>query len=239
MNSRDPSTVNAAMTTRAFLSMIQLFAGQRFGVSVQQIRGTSRLANITLARHVALWLGRALTGASYPELGQRTGGRDHSTTIKACRRVAALLGTDPAIRETVLSLRDRLAVNIPEGISVGRRMHLTFLSDPPRLLAQDRDDFEFSVAVLRRDDSGRPGPNDTITQRGTLYVAVPPEARAVWAKVAVAAWHGVSIETAPNVYDAGKVLVTATGEEVPADVRSQLGEHVVTASVLLQLRVPG
>ncbi|MEK9901344.1 MAG: helix-turn-helix domain-containing protein [Rhodospirillaceae bacterium] len=221
------------------LTTIQSVVGHRFGVSVPEIRSASRTAKVALARHVAIWLGRALTGASYPELGQRTGGRDHSSAMHACRRIAALIGTDPAIRETVLSLRDRLAMNIPEGISVGRRMHLTFLSDPPRLLAQDRDDFEFSAAVLRRDDSGRPGPNETITQRGTLYVAVPPEARAAWAKVAVAAWHGVSIETAPNVYDAGKVLVTATGEEVPADVRAQLGEHVVTASVLLQLRVPG
>lgn len=238
MNSPATSTVNTAMTPR-FITTIQAVVGHRFGVTVPEIRGRRRPYRLTLARHIALWLGRALTGDSYPELGRRTGGMDHSAVMHACRRVAALIGTDPAIRETVLSLRDRLAMNIPEGISVGRRMHLTFLSDPPRLLAQDRDDFEFSAAVLRRDDSGRPGPNETITQRGTLYVAVPPEARAAWAKVAVAAWHGVSIETAPNVYDAGKVLVTATGEEVPADVRAQLGEHVVTASVLLQLRVPG
>lgn len=233
MNSRAPSTVSAAMTTRAFLSMIQLFAGQRFGVSVQQIRGTSRLANITLARHVALWLARALTGASYPELGQRTGGRDHSTTIKACRRVAALLGTDPAIRETVLSLRDRLAVNIPEGIGVGRRMHLTFQPGPPRVTIEALVEQPFEMpACLSVETVGVQR-----TARGTLWLAFPESARAVWARIHGPVWHHLSFEMAPDVFRTGRILLTATADPAPPEVVEQIGDvwvTIVSAAALVE-----
>ncbi len=217
------------------LTTIQSVVGHRFGVSVPEIRSASRTAKVALARHVAIWLGRALTGASYPELGQRTGGRDHSSAMHACRRIAVLLGTDPALRETVLSLRDRLAMNIPEGIGVGRGMKLTFRLGPPRLMVHSigQPDFE-CPAVLRRDSTGK-------TARGTLYAAVPADGAAAWARVTVAAWHGYSRQTGvmPDGYETGKILVSATQEPVPDDVRALLGEHVVTASVLLQLRVGG
>ncbi len=233
MNSRDDGTVREPMTTRAFLSMIQTLAGQRFGVTLQQIRGTSRLANIALARHVAIWLGRALTGASYPELGQRTGGRDHSTTIKACRRVAALIGADPAIRETVLSLRDRLAMNIPDGIGVGRRMRLTFQPGPPRVTIEVLGEQAFEMpACLSVETVGVQR-----TARGTMWLALPESAHAVWARIHGPVWHQLSFKTAPDVFRTGRILLTATADAAPPEVVEQIGDDgiaIVSAAALVE-----
>lgn len=219
------------MTTRAFLSMIQTLAGQRFGVSLQQIRSTSRKHPLPLARHVALWLGRALTGASYPELGRRTGGLDHSTVMYACRRVASLLGTDPAIRETVLSLRDRLAVNIPEGIGVGRKMHLTFQPGPPRVTIDVLGEQPFEVpACLTVETVGVQR-----TARGTLWLAFPESARAVWARIHGQVWHQLSFEMAPDVFRAGRILMTATADPAPPEVLEQIGDAgIVSAAALVE-----
>jgi hypothetical protein len=230
------------MTTRAFLSMIQTLAGQRFGVSIQQIRGTSRKRPLTLARHVALWLGRALTGESYPELGRRTGGLDHSAVMYACRRVASLLGTDPALRETVLSLRDRLAMNIPEGIGVGRRMHLTFQPGPPRVTIEVLGEQAFEMPAClsvelvgaRRID-GLPVFKDIA--RGTLWLAFPEPARAVWARIHGPVWHQLSFETAPGVFRNGRILLTATADPAPPEVIEQIGDDgiaIVSAAALVE-----
>ena len=229
------------MTPR-FITTIQAVVGHRFGVTVPEIRGPSRKAPVTLARHIALWLGRALTGDSYPELGRRTGGMNHSTVMHACRRVAALIGTDPAIRETVLSLRDRLAVNIPDGISVGRKMHLTFQPGPPRVTIEVLGEQPFEVPAClsvelvgaRRTD-GLPAFKNIA--RGTLWLVVPESARAAWARIHGPAWHQLSFEMAPDVFRNGRILLTATADPAPPEVVEQIsdaGVTIVSAAALVE-----
>lgn len=211
------------MTPR-FITAIQAVVGHRFGVTVPEIRGRKRPYRLALARHIALWLGRALTGDSYPELGRRTGGMDHSAVMHACRRVAALIGTDPAIRETVLSLRDRLAVNIPEGISVGRRMRLTFQPGPPRVTVEVLGEQPFEVpACLTVETVGVQR-----TARGTLWLAFPESARAVWARIHGPVWHQLSFEMSPDVFRNGRILLTATADPAPPEVVEQIGDAGVT-----------
>ena len=45
-----------------------------------------------------MYLARELTRRSLPEIGQRFGGRDHTTVLHACRRIAALCDEDPAVQ---------------------------------------------------------------------------------------------------------------------------------------------
>jgi hypothetical protein len=222
------------MTTRAFLSMIQTLAGQRFGVSLQQIRGTSRKRPLTLARHVALWLGRALTGESYPELGRRTGGLDHSAVMYACRRVAALLGTDPALRETVLSLRDRLAVNIPEGIGVGRRMHLTFQTERVVIEVPGEQAVEVPALLqLQPETSGMAGGRELV--RASVWLAPPARLWPLWDRVCAPAWRTISIETAPDVFRTGRILMTHSTVPAMDDIAAKLGTMLIGADALLEL----
>ena len=57
---------------------------------------------------MAMYLGRKLCKASFPELGQKFGGKDHTTVLSACRRVEELLTTDPKIRSMLSELERHL-----------------------------------------------------------------------------------------------------------------------------------
>ena len=61
-------------------------------VTVDDIRGPSRMKGISEARALAQWLTRAKLGMSYPELG-REFGKDHTSCRSACQRVERASGT--------------------------------------------------------------------------------------------------------------------------------------------------
>lgn len=57
---------------------------------------------------IAMYLSRQLTGASFPEIGLRFGGKDHSTVINACKRIESIQSDDRELRATVDTLRRQL-----------------------------------------------------------------------------------------------------------------------------------
>ena len=74
----------AAVPVTERLALISA-AGAAYGLDATALLSTSREANTTEARHVAMWLLRQ-TGMSYPQIG-KTFGRDHTTVMSAIRRV--------------------------------------------------------------------------------------------------------------------------------------------------------
>ena len=57
---------------------------------------------------IAMYLARKLTNMSYPEIGSRFGGKDHSTVISAVRKIERLCGEDAAVRSVVSTLESHL-----------------------------------------------------------------------------------------------------------------------------------
>ena len=55
-----------------------------------------------------MYLTRKITGLSYPAIGERFGGKDHSTVINAEQRITQLMDEDTELRATVESLLRRL-----------------------------------------------------------------------------------------------------------------------------------
>lgn len=96
-------------TQSADLETIVKRCAEFFGVSVADIRGPVRKKQIARARQAAMFLGRRLTKLSYPELGERFGGKDHSTVINAVKRVPELMAQDEDFRLNVESLERELA----------------------------------------------------------------------------------------------------------------------------------
>lgn len=68
----------------------------RFGVSLETLDGHSLPAAHTAPRQIAMYLGRELTMLSMPNIGQRLGGRDHTTISHGARRVRERVAADPA-----------------------------------------------------------------------------------------------------------------------------------------------
>ena len=56
-----------------------------YGVSPREVSGPSRSREIVLARKAAMYWMRELCGSSYPEIGRRLGGRDHTTALHGIR----------------------------------------------------------------------------------------------------------------------------------------------------------
>jgi len=77
-------------------------------VKPQDILGDRRQQNIARARQVAMYLTRRITALSYPVIGEKFGGKDHSTVINAEQRIEQLMGEEPHLAKTVESLLRRL-----------------------------------------------------------------------------------------------------------------------------------
>ncbi len=82
-----------------------------FGVSQDNMVSKNRTKDIVLPRQVAMYLLREQSGISLPRIGQVFGGRDHTTVIYACDKVATMIETDDKIRRQVLELREQLSTS--------------------------------------------------------------------------------------------------------------------------------
>ena len=72
-----------------------------FNIKVSEIISKRRTKNLSFPRHIAMYLCRKHTTASYPEIGEHFGGRDHSSVIHAASVVSSKLSTDEKVREFI------------------------------------------------------------------------------------------------------------------------------------------
>ena len=79
-----------------------------YGVSVEGLLGRDRSHQIALPRQVAMYLLREEANVSLPQIGEALGGRDHTTVMYGCDKVAELLEEDDRFRRQVLSIKERL-----------------------------------------------------------------------------------------------------------------------------------
>ncbi len=79
-----------------------------FGVSSESMLGRNRTREIALPRQVAMYLMREEANVSLPQIGEALGGRDHTTVMYACDKVADLIERDDRLRRQVIQIRERL-----------------------------------------------------------------------------------------------------------------------------------
>jgi chromosomal replication initiator protein len=87
---------------------IQKRVAQYFQVSLQELLSARRARNIARPRQVAMYLAKQLTPKSLVEIGQRFGGRDHTTVMHAVAKVESLMLIDPEIRDAVTALDQQI-----------------------------------------------------------------------------------------------------------------------------------
>ena len=78
---------------------IQKAAAKYYNLRVTDLLGRRRTRMIARPRQMAMALSKELTEHSLPEIGDAFGGRDHTTVLYACRKIADLCDTDGRIRE--------------------------------------------------------------------------------------------------------------------------------------------
>jgi len=88
---------------------IQKTVAGHYNIKVSDIRSPKRLKALILPRQIAMYLSRQMTDCSYPEIGERFGGKDHSTIIHAIRKIEKNLEDDLNLRVTIDNLKNTLS----------------------------------------------------------------------------------------------------------------------------------
>lgn len=88
---------------------IQKLVATHFSVKVSDLKSAKRMKALVLPRQIAMYLSRQLTSCSYPEIGERFGGKDHSTIIHAIKKIEKNMEDDFQLRTTITSLKKDLS----------------------------------------------------------------------------------------------------------------------------------
>ena len=88
--------------------MIQKAVADHFGVKLSELRSDRKHKVIAMPRQVAMYLMREMTRCSFPDIGQRFGGRDHTTVMYAVKKIEKNLADDVSLRNTVDTLRKKI-----------------------------------------------------------------------------------------------------------------------------------
>jgi len=78
---------------------IQKTVAEYYKIRVSDLHAKSRSRQVARPRQVAMALSKELTNYSLPEIGDAFGGRDHTTVLHACRRIADLASKDARTKE--------------------------------------------------------------------------------------------------------------------------------------------
>ena len=79
-----------------------------FNLTQEELLSRNRSKKIALPRQIAMYLLRDMVNVSFPRIGETMGGRDHTTVLYACEKVADLIERDDLFRRKVFQIRDQL-----------------------------------------------------------------------------------------------------------------------------------
>jgi chromosomal replication initiator protein len=81
---------------------------ETFNIPMERMLGRDRSRDVALPRQIAMYLLREEANISLPQIGDALGGRDHTTIMYGCDKIADLLERDDRIRRQVINLREQL-----------------------------------------------------------------------------------------------------------------------------------
>ena len=95
---------------RRGLSPLQVLetVARHYNLTVEDLCGKSRNQTVAAPRQIAMYLLREETGAPLAEIGQHLGGRDHTTILYGCGKIAQEVEVDASLRREVLALREEM-----------------------------------------------------------------------------------------------------------------------------------
>lgn len=83
---------------------IQKIVANHYQIKTSDLKSAKRLKTLVLPRQIAMYISRKLTSASYPEIGTKFGGKDHSTIIHAIKKIDRITEDDLQLRSTIEKL---------------------------------------------------------------------------------------------------------------------------------------
>jgi chromosomal replication initiator protein len=93
---------------RITVDEIQKLTADHFGLKQSDLLSERRTRSVARPRQVAMWLCKQHTTRSYPDIGRRFGGRDHTTVLHAVKKIEELIASDEQIARDVEALTRKL-----------------------------------------------------------------------------------------------------------------------------------
>ncbi len=100
--------LKVSVERRVTVDEIQKLVSEHFGLKQADLLSERRTRSVARPRQVAMWLCKQHTTRSYPDIGRRFGGRDHTTVLHAVKKVEELLTSDDQIARDVEALTRKL-----------------------------------------------------------------------------------------------------------------------------------
>jgi chromosomal replication initiator protein len=86
------------------MEMIQKTVAEKFSIKMADLKAKNNAKAVAFPRQIAMYLAKALTSASLPEIGKGFGGKHHSTVIHSVRKIEAERKKDPEFDRLINSL---------------------------------------------------------------------------------------------------------------------------------------
>lgn len=83
-----------------------------YSVDKEDLLAKNRRKEIVWPRQIAMFLMRTESKSSYPSIGQRVGGRDHTTAIHAFEKVSKRIEQDEILRQEIQAVRQKLYIPV-------------------------------------------------------------------------------------------------------------------------------
>lgn len=90
------------------IDLIQKVTASHFSIRLGDLISPKRSKMIALSRQIAMYISRELTQASLIDIGDAFGGRDHSTVLHACKKVAEKIKESPKFSKDVANIINQL-----------------------------------------------------------------------------------------------------------------------------------
>jgi chromosomal replication initiator protein len=90
------------------IELIQKTVSDHFKIKLTDLKSEKRLKTFVIPRQLAIYICRELTKASYPEIGDKFGGKDHSTVIYAVKKIGAALVENSEMSNNYESIKKKL-----------------------------------------------------------------------------------------------------------------------------------
>ncbi|HUL21303.1 MAG TPA: chromosomal replication initiator protein DnaA [Thermodesulfobacteriota bacterium] len=90
------------------IDLVQKVVSNFFNIKISDLKVKRKYKGYVLPRQVAMYLSRKLTNASLLEIGDKFGGKDHSTVLHSIKKVEEKMTKENSFKETVENLRGRI-----------------------------------------------------------------------------------------------------------------------------------
>ncbi len=102
------SALRGGPERRITVDEIQKTVADHFSLKQADLLSERRTRAVARPRQIAMWLCKQHTTRSYPDIGRRFGGRDHTTVLHGVRKIEELMALDDQIARDVETLTRKL-----------------------------------------------------------------------------------------------------------------------------------